>query len=76
MMEHNNLFGCIQVLMCGQMEGQPERQVQKQGPTNMHCTANIHATAHNVNSPVIQQFLTLLRMPRIGYISNSIYINK
>jgi len=56
MMQHNTFFGCFQVLMCGRMEGQTERQVQKQSTTNMHCTANIHTAAHNCKLPVIQQF--------------------
>jgi len=56
MMHHNNLFGCFQVRMCGQMERQTERQVQKQSVSNMHCTANIHTTAHNVKLPFTQQF--------------------
>jgi len=56
MMPHNNLFGCFQVLICGQMERQTERQVQKQSITNMHFTTNIHTTVHNVKLPVTQQF--------------------
>jgi len=40
--------------MCGQMERQIERQVQKQSITNMHFTANTHTTAHNVKLPVTQ----------------------
>jgi len=56
MMQHNNLFNCFQVRICGQKERQTERQVQKQSVSNMHCTANIHITAHNVYLPIIQQF--------------------
>jgi hypothetical protein len=56
MMQHNNLFGCFQVLMCGQMERQTEIHVQKQSVTNVHCTANIHTTAHNVKLLITQQF--------------------
>jgi len=56
MMTHSNLFGCFQVLMCGWMERQIERQAQKQSITSMHFTANIHIIVHNVLLPVTQQF--------------------
>jgi len=42
--------------MCGQMERQMERQVQKQSITNMHFTANTHITVHNVKLPITEQF--------------------
>jgi len=76
MMHYNSLFGCFQVPMFRLMERQTERQVQKQSVSNMHCTANIHTTAHSVKIPVSQKFFKLLGMPRIRWISNSIYIGK
>jgi len=55
-MKHKNLFSCFQVLICGEMERQTERQVQKQSKINMHFTANTHTTVHNVKLPVTEQF--------------------
>ena len=49
-----NVFSCFQVLLCGQMERQIEKQVQKQSITNMHFTANTHTTVHNVKLTVTQ----------------------
>jgi hypothetical protein len=56
MMHYNNLFGCFQVKICGHMERQMERQVQKQSITNVHCTANIHTNVHNVKLPSLNNF--------------------
>ena len=40
--------------MCGQMDREIERQVQKQSITNMQFTANTRTTLHNVKLPVTQ----------------------
>ena len=40
--------------MCGHMEREIERQVQKQSTYNMHFTANTHKTVHNAKLPVMQ----------------------
>jgi hypothetical protein len=59
MMHHNNWFGCFQVLMCGQMERQTERQVQKQSRPNMYFTANDHTAVYNVKLPVTQRIFNI-----------------
>jgi len=61
MMHYNSLFGGFQVLMCGLMERQTGRQVQKRSRPNMFYNANVLTTVQNVKLPVTQQIFNTPR---------------
>ena len=61
MIHYNILFGCFQVLMCGLMERQTEKQVQKWSRPNMYFNANVLTAVQNVKLPVTKQIFNTPR---------------